>query len=107
VGEKKKRRLAEAEAQATRSLMPMPEAESETEPGAAREADTESQDSETEPDGAAPAAHPEEMRATVSLRIGNTIRLRASARATPAGIVAGAIAISAVTVPLIWLSRRR
>jgi hypothetical protein len=47
------------------------------------------------------------MRATVSLRIGNTIRLRASARATPAGIVAGAIAISAVTVPLIWLSRRR
>lgn len=57
-----------------------------------------------EPNG---AAHPEEMRAVVKLRIGESIRFTATARATPAGIIAAALVTAAVTVPLIWIGRRR
>ncbi len=101
--DKKKRRLAEAEAR--RTLMLVPEAE----PGEAAGAETRPQETEaeTETGDAGPPGHPEEMRASLNLRISKKIRLSATARATPAGIVAGAIALSALTVPLIWITRRR
>jgi hypothetical protein len=51
------------------------------------------------------AAHPEEMRATLTLRVGDRINLTATARATPAGLVAAALITTAVMVPLIWISR--
>ncbi|MDT8330492.1 hypothetical protein RQ831_05455 [Roseomonas gilardii] len=40
--------------------------------------------------------HPEEMRATASLRIGGAVTLQATARATPAGLVAAAILVGVV-----------
>ena len=60
-------------------------------------------DSEAPP---APAAHPEEMRGAVELRITDHVTLRASARATPAGLVGAAILLSAILVP-IMLNRRQ
>ncbi len=51
--------------------------------------------------------HPEEMQATVDLRIGNAVSIKATARATPAGLVAAALVISAVVIPLVWLFRTR
>lgn len=54
-----------------------------------------------------PAPLREEMQAVVKLRIGNRIRLTASARATPAGVAAAALVTAAVMVPLIWITRRR
>ncbi|MCB8880009.1 hypothetical protein ACELLULO517_07170 [Acidisoma cellulosilytica] len=100
MGEKKKQRLAEAEAKRTLALMPeMPDGD-----------DTKSAVPPAEPVAAAetaPSAHPEEMKASVSLRIGETISLTATARATPAGLVASALITAAVMVPLIWISRRR
>lgn len=51
------------------------------------------------------AAHPEEMRATVDLRIGNSISIKATARATPAGLIAAALLISVVLIPAVWLFR--
>ncbi|WP_145142947.1 hypothetical protein [Roseomonas gilardii] len=40
--------------------------------------------------------HPEEMRATASLRIGGAVTLQATARATPAGLVTAAILVGVV-----------
>ena len=40
--------------------------------------------------------HPEEMRATASLRIGGAVTLQATARATPAGLVAAASLVGVV-----------
>ena len=53
------------------------------------------------------APHPEEMKATVSLRIGHSISLTATARATPAGLVAAALLISAILIPLVRLAGDR
>jgi hypothetical protein len=53
------------------------------------------------------ATHPEELRASVTLRIGNWVTISATSRATPAGIVAGGLALTAIMVPLIWITRRR
>ncbi len=53
------------------------------------------------------AAHPEEMRATVDLRIGNSVSIKATARATPAGLIAAALLISVVLIPAVWLFRTR
>jgi hypothetical protein len=52
------------------------------------------------------APHPEEMRVSVDLRMGNA-SLRATARATPAGLVAAALLVSAVLWPALWLVVRR
>lgn len=59
------------------------------------------------PAAAAPATHPEEMRATVEIDIAGKVTFRATARATPAGLVSVAILLAAVMVPLAWTSRGR
>jgi hypothetical protein len=53
------------------------------------------------------APHPEEMRATIDLRIGNTVSMSATARATPAGFITAAVLVSAILVPLVLFARRR
>jgi hypothetical protein len=53
--------------------------------------------------GAAP--HPEEMRATFELTVGRSVSLRATARATPAGLAGAAGFAAAVLVPAIWIVR--
>jgi hypothetical protein len=68
--------------------------------------------SEPHPDSAivlsssAEAPHPEEMRATVRLRIGNLVSLDATARATPAGVIALALLAAAIAVPLLIVGKR-
>ncbi|AWN42730.1 hypothetical protein [Methylobacterium durans] len=57
-------------------------------------------------DGGA-GAHPEEMRASLDLAIGRFVRLRATARATPAGLLATAILAAATLGPLLWFARSR
>ena len=53
----------------------------------------------TELDATTAASHPEEMRSTLTVRVGNHTVLHATARATPAGLIAlGAL------VPAILLS---
>lgn len=51
--------------------------------------------------------HPEEMKASVELRIGNAVSVRATARATPAGLAATALLVSAILIPLVLLARTR
>ena len=41
-------------------------------------------------------AHPEEIRAAVDLRIGNSLSLKATARTTPAGLVTAGIVVAVV-----------
>ena len=53
------------------------------------------------------AAHPEEMRGTIRFGDRDRIFIEATARATPAGFVALALASAAVLVLLIILSKRR
>jgi hypothetical protein len=55
-----------------------------------------------------PSIHPHEMRAEVNIRVGNAIALAASARATPAGLLATGLLVSAVTLSaavLVWAAR--
>jgi hypothetical protein len=58
---------------------------------------------ETAPE--APVTHPEEMRATFDLRIGENTSLRGSARITPAGIVTAGVMTVAVLVATTALVR--
>jgi hypothetical protein len=58
---------------------------------------------ETAPE--APVTHPEEMRATFDLRIGENTSLRGSARLTPAGIVTAGVMTVAVLVATTALVR--
>ena len=65
----------------------------------------------TETVGEAPTvpSHPEEMTARVNLRIGNGVSLKATARATPAGLVTVGIMVSAIVLAvatLVWAARR-
>lgn len=53
------------------------------------------------------APHPEEMRASAELRLGRAVSLSASARATPAGLVAVGLLLSAVMIPLAWVAVAR
>lgn len=53
------------------------------------------------------APHPEEMKGTVSLRLGNWLSLTVSGRATPAGLVCAALLAGAVTIPLARALRGR
>jgi hypothetical protein len=57
------------------------------------------------PETAAP--HPEEMKATVDLRLGRSVSIRATGRATPAGLATAAMLVSALLIPLVWLARNR
>lgn len=50
-------------------------------------------------------AHPEEIRVTVDLRIGNNLSLKATARTTPAGLVAAGIMVSAIILAVAALVR--
>ena len=50
-------------------------------------------------------AHPEEIRATVDLRIGNSLSLKATARTTPAGLVTTGIMVSAIILAVAALVR--
>ena len=65
----------------------------------------------TETVGEAPTApsHPEEMAARVNLRIGKGVSLKATARATPAGLVTVGFMVSAIILAvatLVWAARR-
>lgn len=54
--------------------------------------------------------HPEEMKASVDLRIGNSVSLQATARTTPAGLISAGIMASAIVLAvttLVWAVRRR
>ncbi|QRG09923.1 hypothetical protein EZH22_24140 [Xanthobacter dioxanivorans] len=51
--------------------------------------------------------HPEEMKATWDVRVGKSITIQASARWTPAGVVAAGIAASAVLLAISVLVRAR
>jgi len=56
-----------------------------------------------------PTVHPEEMRAEVVLRAGQAASLNATARATPAGLVAAGLLVSSIllsTAVLVWAARR-
>jgi hypothetical protein len=53
--------------------------------------------------------HPEEMTASVDLRIGNSVTLKAMARTTPAGLVTAGILVSSIILAvatLVWAARR-
>jgi len=58
------------------------------------------------PAAAKPAeiTHPEEMKASVTLRIGNA-SLAAAARTTPAGLVAAGILVSAILLSVVPIIR--
>jgi hypothetical protein len=64
-------------------------------------------DAEPERNSGTAASHPEEMRATMDLHIGESISITATARATPAGLVAAALLISGILIPLVCLARYR
>jgi hypothetical protein len=54
--------------------------------------------------------HPEVMKASVDLRIGNNISLKATARTTPAGLITAGIMVSAIVLAvatLVWAASRR
>jgi hypothetical protein len=56
------------------------------------------------------STHPEEMKASVDLRIGKSVSLQATARTTPAGLVSTGIMVSAIILAvttLTWAVRRR
>ncbi|MCK8787987.1 hypothetical protein M0638_26890 [Roseomonas sp. NAR14] len=53
--------------------------------------------------------HPEEVTASVDLRLGSSVSVQARARATPAGLIAAGILAAAVIlaiVPLVRAARR-
>ena len=53
------------------------------------------------------AEHPEEMKATIDLTIGRSVTIKASARATPAGLLTAALLVAAILIPMIWFTRTR
>jgi hypothetical protein len=74
--------------------------------------DTASEDTFSQPDVSADVAsastaapHPEEMNAAIDVRVGNCVALKATARATPAGLMTMALLVSAVLIPALWIAR--
>jgi hypothetical protein len=55
----------------------------------------------------AAALHPEEMRTTLDMAIDKFVSVRATARATRAGLVDAALLVAAICVPMVLLSRSR
>lgn len=45
-----------------------------------------------------PATHPEEMRASYELRLGERVSMRATARITPAGVICVGLAAASITL---------
>jgi len=52
-------------------------------------------------------AHPEEMKGTVTWRLGRFAEVTATGRTTPAGLVSAALLAGAIMIPLAWMIRRR
>jgi hypothetical protein len=52
------------------------------------------------------ALHPEEMRGTVRFRIGKSVTIDATARATPAGLITLGLLVTAIAVPLLIAGKR-
>ncbi|WP_158806278.1 MULTISPECIES: hypothetical protein [unclassified Acidisoma] len=61
----------------------------------------------TPDENATSAQHPEELKATVELRITDHVTLRTTARATPAGLIGIALILSAILIPVMWGVRSR
>lgn len=59
------------------------------------------------PDAGNAAPHPEEMRASFNMAIGRSISIAATARTTPAGLVATGVLLAAIFVPLAMIARSR
>lgn len=51
------------------------------------------------------AAHPEEIRASVDFRVGDSVSLKASIRTTPAGLVTAGIMVAAIVLSIAGLVR--
>ena len=51
------------------------------------------------------SAHPEEIRARVKFRVGKSVALNATARTTPAGLVAAGIMVAAIVLSITALVR--
>jgi hypothetical protein len=54
---------------------------------------------------ASAAVHPEEIKASVDLRVGNSVSLKATVRTTPAGLVTAGIMVSAIVLAVATLVR--
>jgi hypothetical protein len=52
-----------------------------------------------------PAPHPEEMKATLDLAIGNAVSVKASVRTTPAGLIAAAMLAAPILLPTVALAK--
>jgi hypothetical protein len=63
-------------------------------------------DSEIAPEASTAAPHPEELRAAMRFSLGDTVSADATARATPAGLVALGLLVTAIAVPLLILAKR-
>jgi hypothetical protein len=49
------------------------------------------------------AAHPEEIKSTFDLRVGDSVVLQASARITPAGVICTGIAVATIMLSIGYL----
>jgi hypothetical protein len=58
-------------------------------------------------DSVTAALHPEEMKGTVTFKLGNFASITATGRATPAGLISAALLVCAVLVPVLGVVRRR
>ncbi len=45
------------------------------------------------------------MKLTIDIAIGDSVAIKGSARATPAGLIAAVVLLTAVLVPLVWITR--
>jgi hypothetical protein len=59
----------------------------------------------TEGKDAGAPTHPEEIRASVEFRVGNSVLLNATARTTPAGLVTAGVMVAAIVLSLAVLVR--
>ena len=61
----------------------------------------------TQTEGQAESApvHPEEIRASVDLHIGNSVSLKAMVRTTPAGLVTAGVMVAAIVLSIAALVR--
>lgn len=59
------------------------------------------------PDGWQAPSHPEEMKAGFQLRWGDRVDVRAQARMTPAGLVAGGLGVSAILLAVGFIVRSK
>lgn len=65
-------------------------------------------DTRTDPDPVHQESwHPEEMKGTIELKLGQLGTITATGRTTPAGLIGAAVLVAAVLVPLAVIVRRR